>query len=171
MDSTSKQIDSSYSVPSLSSTPRWNIFLSFRGDDTRKNFTGHLYSALDRAGIRTFMDDPELPRGDDISSGLLKAIQESKLSIVVFSKNYAFSTWCLTELVKILECKRTMKHLVLPVFYNVHPSEVRNQIGSFAEAFEKHKKRFVADMDKVDMWRVALAEAGNLSGYHIDENG
>ncbi|XP_019054013.1 PREDICTED: toll/interleukin-1 receptor-like protein [Nelumbo nucifera] len=58
----------------------WNydVFLSFRGEDTRKNFTDHLYEALKRSGIHTFRDDEELMRGEEISSKLLKAIEESK---------------------------------------------------------------------------------------------
>ncbi|KAL7161756.1 hypothetical protein ACSBR2_042268 [Camellia fascicularis] len=78
------------------------MFLSFRGEDTRKNFTNHLYAALVQIGIHTFMDDDELPRGHDISSALLKSIEESRISIVVFSTNYASSRWCLDELVKII---------------------------------------------------------------------
>ncbi|CAL5416800.1 unnamed protein product [Camellia sinensis] len=42
--------------------PRWSydVFLSFRGEDTSKNFTDHLYAALVQAAIHTFMDDDEL---------------------------------------------------------------------------------------------------------------
>ena len=89
--------------------PHWkyDVFLSFRGEDTRKNFTDHLYSALDEKGIIVFRVDKELERGESISPGLFKAIEESKISIVVFSRSYAFLTWCLDELVHILECKNT----------------------------------------------------------------
>jgi hypothetical protein len=38
------------------------VFLSFRGEDTRKNFTDHLYTALVQAGIHTFRDDDEIGR-------------------------------------------------------------------------------------------------------------
>ncbi|GLT71272.1 hypothetical protein SLA2020_433050 [Shorea laevis] len=56
------------------------------------------------AGIHTFRDDEELPRGNHISTELLKAIQGSRVSIVVFSKGYASSRWCLDELVEIMHC-------------------------------------------------------------------
>ncbi|XP_059450982.1 disease resistance protein RPV1-like [Corylus avellana] len=125
----------------------YDVFLSFRGKDTRNNFTAHLYAALRRNGINTFMDD-QLRSGEEISPALLKAIEESQISIIVFSKNYASSKWCLNELMKILECKRTKGQQVLPLFYNLDPSEVRNQTTSVGEAFVKHGERFKNDENK-----------------------
>jgi len=151
---------------SSSSRPGWDydVFLSFRGEDTRKNFTDHLFTALQKAEIRTFRDDDELRIGEEISLQLPKAIQESKISIVVFSKGYASSTWCLDELEKILDCRHTTGQIVIPVFYDIDPSDIRKQTGSFAEAFDKHEERFKEEMEKVQKWRKALVEAANLSG-------
>ena len=109
----------------MSSSWNYDVFLSFRGEDTCKNFTDHLYKALDQARIYTFRDDDELARGKEISTELLNAIQESRISIVVFSKGYASSCWCLDELVQIMHCKKTIGHTVYPIFYHVDPSDVR----------------------------------------------
>lgn len=149
----------------------WNVLLSFRGEDTRRNFTGHLHTALSQAGIRTFMTDSERQSGEAIPSALSRAMQESKVFIVIFSTNYAGSKWCLTELVKILECKRTTGQLVLPVFYKVDPMDVREQAGSFADSCVNNKEHLVDHMAEVEKWRAALNEAANLSGYHLDANG
>lgn len=159
MAASSDQINSSFS-PSSSSIPFWiyDVFLSFRGEDTRKTFTSHLHTALLQAGIRTFLDDKELKKGKEISLALKGAIEQSRISIIVFSKKYAFSRWCLNELVKILECKRTIGQLVLPIFYDVTPCDVRYQIGSYANVFANHK-----DIKEVEIRRVALTEAANLS--------
>ena len=99
-----------------SSTRRWrhDVFLSFRGEDTRFGFTSHLHQALDDKGFNTFIDY-NLQKGEEISRQLLETIESSMISIVVLSKNYASSTWCLDELVKIVECKKNNGHLVLPV--------------------------------------------------------
>ncbi|XP_049366966.1 TMV resistance protein N-like [Solanum verrucosum] len=116
--------------------PRWkyNVFLSFRGKDTRRNFTSHLYQGLKDRGIFTFLDDERLEDGDSISEELVKAIEESQVAIIVFSKNYATSRWCLNELVKIMECKEKENgQTVIPVFCYVDPSHVRNQSKSFAK--------------------------------------
>jgi hypothetical protein len=138
------------------------VFLSFRGEDTRDNFTAHLYHALRMKGINTFIDDDELKRGEKISPALLKAIEVSRISIVVFSQNYASSKWCLDELVKIVE---TEGQMVLPVFYKVDPSDVRHQKNRYEDALAKHAERFNNDL-KVQSWKAALRQVANLSGWH-----
>ena len=110
----------------------------------------------------------ELPRGEEISSQLLEAIHGSKISIVVFSKGYATSTWCLEELANIMECRNTKDRVVLPVFYDIDPSDVRKQKRSFAEAFQTHEQFFKEDMEKVNRWRKALREASTLSGWDLN---
>ena len=160
---------SSSSVP----TGRWTheVFLSFRGEDTRNNFVDHLYTALSQRGISVFKDDQALDKGKPISRELLKAIEESKLAVVVFSKKYADSSWCLDELVKIMECEDQMELMVLPVFYHVDPSDVRGQKNDFDTAFQEHEDKFKGEMEKVKKWRKALAAAAGLSGWHIKETG
>lgn len=61
---------------------RYHAFLSFRGEDTRKGFSDHLYRALELAGIHTFRDDDEIERGANIAAELHKAIQESRVAII-----------------------------------------------------------------------------------------
>ncbi|XP_020213586.1 TMV resistance protein N [Cajanus cajan] len=146
-----------------SSSSGWSnhVFLSFRGDDTRKGFTDHLFASLERRGIKTFKDDHDLERGKVISVELMKAIEESMFALIILSPNYASSTWCLDELQKIVECKKE----VFPVFYGVDPSDVRHQRGSFAEAFREHEEKFREDRKKVGKWRDALREVAGYSGW------
>ncbi|PPD88127.1 hypothetical protein GOBAR_DD14951 [Gossypium barbadense] len=139
----------------------YDVFLSFRGQDTRDGFVSHLYKHLSRKNIETFIDSEKLRRGDEISEALLTAIQGSRVSVIVFSKDYASSKWCLAELVKIMDCNKW----VVPVFYSVDPRDVRNQTGSFAEAFAKHEENFKHEPEKVKSWRSALTAAGKLAGW------
>ncbi|KAK9050693.1 hypothetical protein SSX86_030337 [Deinandra increscens subsp. villosa] len=154
------------STTSASSSVRKNyeydVFLSFRGEDTRKNFVDHLYLALDNKGARTYKDDERIKQGERISDQLLRSIEESRFHIIVFSKNYASSSWCLDELVKIMECQRTTDHTAYPVFYDVEPTEIRNQSGAVREAFAKHVEK-----EDAGRWRDALREATNLAGWEL----
>uniref|UniRef100_A0A2N9GNB1 TIR domain-containing protein n=1 Tax=Fagus sylvatica TaxID=28930 RepID=A0A2N9GNB1_FAGSY len=170
MDSMSTERASSSSLSS-SFRPRWthDVFLSFRGEDTRNNFTDHLFNALKQKGIFTFRDDEKLERGKSISLELSKAIEKSRFAIVIFSRNYASSTWCLDELVKIVGCMKEIRMTVLPAFYNVDPSNVREQKGAFAQAFVEHEERFKENIDKVQKWRDALTEVANISGCHLKD--
>ncbi|XP_060674202.1 disease resistance protein RUN1-like [Ziziphus jujuba] len=148
---------------SLSFQEKYDVFLSFRGEDTRNTFASYLYAALSAKQILTFMDH-ELERGDEISPTLRRAIEESKISAIIFSENYASSTWCLDELVQILECKKTREHIVIPIFYGIDPSVVRKQKGSYGVSFAELEERFRDRMEKVHQWRAALTEASNLCG-------
>ncbi|KAK4721789.1 hypothetical protein R3W88_012022 [Solanum pinnatisectum] len=144
---------------SSSSSSLWpctyDVFLSFRGEDVRKNFVDHLYTALQQRGIHTFKDDEKLERGKSISPSLFKAIEESMISIIIFSQNYASSSWCLDELI------------VLPVFYDVNPSVVRKQKANVGEFFAKHELDFKDDEERVKRWRTAVMEAANVSGWDL----
>ncbi|XP_068342672.1 TMV resistance protein N-like [Pyrus communis] len=158
------------SSSSFSSPPSWeyDVFLSFRGEDTRTNFTDHFYKALEDKAITTFIDR-QLKRGEEISSALLEAIEESRMSIIVFSENYASSRWCLDELVHIFECRKSRQQIVWPVFYKVDPSDVRKQTSNFGDAFTKLKCKFEDNKEKILTWTSALRDAANLSGYTFKE--
>ncbi|TYI58415.1 hypothetical protein E1A91_D11G356500v1 [Gossypium mustelinum] len=130
------------STPSSISKKKYDVFLSFRGEDTRNNFTDHLYNALKRRGIVTFRDDPKLEAGEEIAPELFKAIQQSWCSIIVFSKTYAFSSWCLEELAEIK--------------------------GKVEEAFAKHEERYNDDREKIQRWPNALREVANIKGWHLN---
>ena len=146
------------------------MFLSFRGEDTRRGFTDHLYTALNRCNIKTFRDDENLRKGEEIAPDLLQAIQESRIAVIVFSKTYADSRWCLEELVKIIDCKEEREQKVIPIFYHVDPSQVRNQRGLFEEAFSHHEKNADEEKkEKIGRWKTAMREAGNLAGYHVKD--
>ncbi|KAL0800728.1 hypothetical protein Bca101_055903 [Brassica carinata] len=143
----------------------YDVFLSFRGEDTRRTTVSYLYEALCREGIYTFRDDPRLEAGDNISDRLIEAIKTSWFAVVIISENYATSKWCLEELRLIMELHDAKQIKVVPVFYEVQPSDVRHQTGSFAAAFQEYEDLNTAP-ERVSQWRRALNQVGNLSGLH-----
>ena len=144
----------------------YDVFLSFRGQDTRVGFTSHLQDALNRKQILTFVDDRQV-RGDEIPASLLRTIEEAKLFVTVFSETYASSKRCLEELAKIFERRKNNGQIVIPVFYQVDPSHVRNQTGSFGDAFARLIKKKALTMDKVQSFTDALMDTASLSGWSL----
>ncbi|XP_043699784.1 disease resistance protein RUN1-like [Telopea speciosissima] len=159
------------SSASSSGTSNFDVFLSFTGADTRKNFTGFLHKALKNNGINSFIDSENLWIGEAIGPTLLRAIEGSKILIPIFSKGYASSKWCLQERSHIFDCHKSKGQMVLPIFFVVEPSHIRNQTGSFEDPFCEHEKNFEPHI--VKSWREALRIIGNLKGWVLkdDTNG
>ncbi|XP_030541301.1 disease resistance protein RUN1-like [Rhodamnia argentea] len=143
----------------------YEVFLSFRGRDVRRGFVSHLYARLRDAGVRTFEAGEYLPIGEEIGPRLLGAIEQSKISIPIFSEGYASSKWCLDELARMVDCRSRKGQIIMPIFYDVQPFEVRRQTGGYGEAFLGHEER-VDDMT-ICKWRAALIEVGGLRGWNV----
>jgi hypothetical protein len=170
-----------------SSNCYYDVFLSFRGKDTRKSFIDHLYAALKGQGFLVFRDENEAEKGENLKSELEKAIGQAKSSILGLSNHYAASPWCVDELVMILDRMKNSerirlndpthwKHEVLPVFYDVKPSHLRKQTRMIAESFAVYEKQIESEtdlykktdlIDKVKRWRSALTEVSDLIGLEL----
>ncbi|XP_059281310.1 disease resistance protein Roq1-like [Lycium ferocissimum] len=151
----------------LSSNNKYDVFLNFRGEDTRMTFVDHLYGSLVSKKIQTFKDDECLVKGKRIEEGLLKAIQSSKIAIPVFSRNYASSKWVMNELVEIMECQERLGLIVFPVFYDVEPSDVRHLKNEFGKGFAELEEQNQDDNSSLTKWKRALREAADIAGFHV----
>ncbi|XP_023892893.1 disease resistance protein RPV1-like [Quercus suber] len=147
----------------------YEVFVSFCGEDTRTSFTCHLFAALDRKRICAC-------RGEFNGTELMKAIETARMAVVVFSKSYATSDRCLDELAKIMECNRVLNQRVFPIFYNVSPSEMREQKGNFEEAanlagFDLKANRDIGNkvvMDDFEQkWSSIVAEDGQIAERRV----
>ncbi|KAL5563738.1 hypothetical protein UlMin_033485 [Ulmus minor] len=150
---------SSSSIP----IPKYKVFLSFE-DDTSTSFSDHLHKSMVRKGIDTFWGYENIEKGETIDTNRLKAIEESRFAVVVFSREYPSSAERLDELVKIAEMKLER---VYPVFYDVEPTEVKKQKGTFGDAFDQLLAREDFDVGKVNKWRNVLTEMANLAGWAL----
>ncbi|XP_071718532.1 disease resistance protein RUN1-like [Rutidosis leptorrhynchoides] len=155
---------------------KYDVFLSFRGIDTRLNFTNHLHQALERNNLKTFLDKEDIPTGHFLKPELENAIKSSSASVIVLSKNYASSTWCLDELVLILDRHKNFNQIVIPIFYHVEPTDVRKQKNSFGDAMAKHKKTMMKETnvfkkmqwaEKIKIWKEAITQVSNLTGFDV----
>ncbi|CAI0417887.1 unnamed protein product [Linum tenue] len=147
----------------------YEVFLNFRGPDTRYQITDILFRFLVNLKIRTFKDDDELRKGEGIWPNLVEAIEQSKIYVTIFSENYAYSKWCLKELAVIVERQeRNQGCIILPIFYMVDPRDVRHQSGPYLRAFRQHENFF--DEETIRIWKAALNKVGALKGWHVKSN-
>ncbi|XP_027337256.1 disease resistance protein RML1A-like [Abrus precatorius] len=140
---------------------KYDVFVSFRGKEIYHGFLSLLIDAFCQKQINAFVDDT-VERGEHISPSLLEAIEGSSISLIIFSEDYASSSTCLEELVKIIECKEKYGQTVVPIFYQVDPKDVEHQKKSYENAFAEHEKMY--NMSRVQIWRHALNESTDLSG-------
>ncbi|KAI3788847.1 hypothetical protein L2E82_01625 [Cichorium intybus] len=121
-----------------------------------------------------------MDRGKLLKPELEKAIVESAISLIVFSESYASSDWCLDEVLMSIKEYETSssKHEVVPVFYKVDPSDVRNQRGSFKKAFDAYDDEINAEtnlekkkelLEKVGAWKDSLRKAATLTGMVLTD--
>ncbi|XP_030540742.2 disease resistance protein L6-like [Rhodamnia argentea] len=148
-----------------SSGPSYEVFLCFRGVDTRHQFTDCLYHGMVDAGIVVFRDNESLHVGKEIGSELLQAIQNSKIYIPIFSKNYASSHWCLRELAHMVDCtsKSNGNKEILPIFLDVEPEDVKLKTNLYRQTLSKRQK---TSCPEVESWEKALTEVGRIKGWN-----
>ncbi|XP_054817003.1 disease resistance protein RUN1-like [Prosopis cineraria] len=142
----------------ISSSKPIHVYISFRGDDSKTSrFVRDLSAALQRKGLITFGDDKKLEAirdSNNIPPHLLQAIKQAWIRVVVFSKNYASSSWCLEELSSVVPRIHARMLRPAPAFH-VNPF--------FAELEEKNW--FEAYLDKVNTWRLAMNQEAHRSGH------
>ncbi|XP_031372789.1 TMV resistance protein N-like isoform X2 [Punica granatum] len=149
----------------------YQVFLSFRGPDTRQGFTDVLYHALVDAGIRVFRDNEEIRKGEYIGDEILRAIEDSRIFVPIFSSTYASSKWCLIELAKMVESKEgsSGSKRILPIFYDVSVDDVKLKTELYTKALSIHREKFSTDI--VHQWEEALREAGKIKGWELKDKG
>ncbi|XP_023633920.1 probable disease resistance protein RPP1 isoform X3 [Capsella rubella] len=166
-DNNGSTSSSSLSLPSpstyVSQTWKHDVFPSFHGPDVRRTFLSHFLVVFKLKGIDPFIDN-DIQRSKSIGPALIEAIRGSKIAIVLLSKNYASSSWCLDELAEIMKCWKESGHIVMTIFYEVDPTDIKKQTGDFGKAFRKTCKG--KTKERTETWRKALEDVATIAGYH-----
>ncbi|KAG7567538.1 NB-ARC [Arabidopsis thaliana x Arabidopsis arenosa] len=162
-----KQENVSESSAMVTYDQKHQVYINFRGMDTRHHFVSHLKHALKMNGVSFFLDEMEV-KGVDLGN-LFKRIEESKLALVIFSSRYTESAWCLNELVKIEELRDEGKLVAIPIFYKVEPSQVKKLTGVFGDNF-RSLCRMNQDHHINTKWMKALRSMASTMGFYLNEH-
>lgn len=166
-------IDSSVDTRSTSNNyPNndYDVFISHRGPEVKNTFAGYLHRDLRAHGFQPFLDKKELRPGEYIDPQYIDpqiegAIESAYVHIVILSPGFADSRWCLDELLLIL--KKT-GDIIIPIFYNVKPSEPRwANDGRYAQALIKHEQTGRYKHQTLENWRNALKVVSYRVGFEL----
>ncbi|XP_048133571.1 disease resistance protein L6-like [Rhodamnia argentea] len=155
--------------------PTYDVFLSYRGVDTRYSIVEILYKNLLRNKVLVYRDDGIRSHGEGIPRELLAALDDSHIYIPFLSKNFASSTWCLYELVRMVGCKKSDgKRRILPIFYDVEKADVKLESNLYRDALNDHRSLYGDDAEewgrKLKEWEEALRYVGDMDGYNLKAN-
>ncbi|KAB5516528.1 hypothetical protein DKX38_027176 [Salix brachista] len=135
------------------------FFPSMRGADTSNAFT-HLSTTPAIRGT--------IP--GTIRSRLLKAIEESGLSVFIFSRDDASLTWCFDELLNMVGLMSEMRQdTVFPVSYDAKQSKIDDQIEMYTVVFDKdEEEEKCRDDAKVKRWMDILIGFENFEKSGVE---
>jgi hypothetical protein len=159
---------------SSSSVARWySVFINHRGVDVKKTFARSLYVRLLEKGLTAFLDEEELQAGYNFSSQRIEAIGTASVHVAIFSPRYAESSWCLNELLRMLESTAP----IISVFYRFTSAKVgwtQGKDGNYAQALKalaekttrEGKLRY--DSKSIENWRNALSHVTDNKGFELE---
>ena len=92
---------SSSSSSFLRSEPQftYDVFINSWGEEIGRKLVSHLHSFLLQAKVKTLIKEENLQEGMGLEEHM-REIAASKIAIIVFSKSYTESTYCLLQLEK-----------------------------------------------------------------------
>ncbi|XP_059075657.1 disease resistance protein Roq1 isoform X2 [Cryptomeria japonica] len=150
-------------IKSSLTAKQFDVFINHRGPDSKTTLAQQLYDSLQEAGIRAYLDAPETELGDPISSAIRNAISSAAVHIAILSPQYAESPWCLAELALMFQTKAR----IIPLFYDVQPSDFRYIKNGVAEAFSKHEEKGRYPTHDIQQWKECLQNVSSIKGYEF----
>jgi len=146
----------------------YDVLINFNGEDIQRKFVSHLNSALSAVGFTTFLHHENAVNSTHIQQPILNLC---RVAIVVFTKSYSESAWCLHQLQQIIKWHQTYFRHVLPVYYEIPPSDVRLQKGDFGKAFKATAHQTFSRQlleHAMSRWSHALTKTANF--FRWDES-
>lgn len=157
-------------IPACFSGCYWgdhDVFLRYGPEDTVNTFVDHLSTALEQQSINVYRDKVGI--GQDLPKNFPHPfyILDSKIVVFIFTgintRTYSF----LGDLTYIMECIEGKGQTILPIFYDIEPSEVKNKILECIEIIIRHS--YLQSKRKTELWRKALSGVANIHGLNFNQ--
>lgn len=141
--------------------PAEDVFLSHKGDDTKRCLVKPVALVLNRdLGVSTFVDASPVNMGSrmrdpDKSVVLARALWRCPNVVVLFSRAFHYSPWCLKELYTVLYRQhKTGESVLRPFFWGCDPGSVA-RVDAFAGLNIGKQWGLVRDpVEPLDVWAV-----------------
>ncbi|XP_047169402.1 disease resistance protein RPV1-like [Vigna umbellata] len=151
---------SSYKLPR-----KYDVLINFTGEDINRKFVSHLNSVLSTVGLTTFLHHHNAVKSTHIQEPILS---HCRVAIIVFTQTYSQSAWCLNQLEQIIKWHETYFRHVMPVYYEIQPSDVRLQKGDFGKVLKATAQQTFSGEELehgMSRWSHALTKAANFFGW------
>lgn len=112
--------------------PSHDVFISYASED-RQDAARPLAHALRRRGVKVWYDEFELKAGDSLLIKIDKGLIDSRLGIVIVSRNFIRQRWTDQELNGILTSAVSGAQILLPIWHNIAKKEAIDYSLAFAD--------------------------------------
>eukprot|EP00250_Pteridium_aquilinum_P022403 c25372_g3_i1 orf=1239-5492(-) len=144
-------------IDGAAAVTNYHVFISHRGPDSKKTLVDNLHELFLLTGFTCFVDYGALVEGEKSWPSIVSAIHHSEVHVIVISRLFVESDWCLEEVHQIMHVRLSGK--VVPVFYGVDPSYLRSS------ATEIERRTHTS----AGIWAEALRSLSKLSGFRLDQ--
>lgn len=143
---------------------QYDVFINYQNNEISANrFVDNLYEVLRYCGVRAFVKSTEGEEEEVLDGRTKHAISTAKLHLAIFSKEYARSPKCLSELYEMVKNGKK----VFPLFFDVEPSDARWIKRSYAEAFQRHGRQQRFHIETLNNWKDALHAVSLITGWEL----
>jgi TIR domain len=104
----------------------WDVFISHASED-KKEVAEPLKRALEDEGLSVWMDASEIELGDSMRLQMENGLGQSRWGVVIVSPAFLGKYWTQSELDGLFGLEGPGRKVILPVYYQIGPDEVRAQ--------------------------------------------
>ena len=115
------------------SDKKWDVFISHASED-KETVARPLADALQRAGVKVWLDINELTLGDSLSEMIDQGLAESEFGVVIISPAFFAKHWTRKELSGLRAREEGGRKVILPVWHNVTKEKVAEYSPILADA-------------------------------------